>query len=200
MLAEQPIRFSSDFGKPSRMFVRMEAHLEMMLRIASGRLSSRADAEDAVQRCCVRLLEYAAAGKEPRFESDEHHSGYIARAVINECISFHRATKKHVSSASLSVVGEIEEHRLIDSFARGRCPEMSLTYQELLDSLSDDERILMRLYAENYTLEEIKRELGASVSARTIGYRIQACLHRLSSRFGNEAETDLPRNSTKSSE
>ena len=66
---------------------------DRMFRTAVAITGSRADAEDAVQDAFVKLFE-----KQPRFESPEHETAWLAKVTVNLCKSLLRShwRKKNV--------------------------------------------------------------------------------------------------------
>lgn len=132
----------------------------MLLRLASTRLGSPADAEDAVQEVFLRLLSHPV-----EFRSSEHEKAWLIRATLHRATDMlRRAEKKNLP---LEAAGELP------------------TWEKETDAILDAVRELPQKYSsvlylhyyEGYTAKEIGRFLG--LPSATVGTRLARGRERL---------------------
>ena len=125
-------------------------YADMLFRIASLRLSSRADAEDAVQTVFLTYLT-----KRKLFASDEHCKAWLIRVVINLCHNINKRNSARRTESLEVLSGETPAE------------ETSTVLREIM-ALSPHYRDVIYLhYYEGYKLREIARLLRKNES--TVG-------------------------------
>ena len=126
---------------------------DMLLRLAASRLSSAADAEDAVQEAFLYLLEHGVT-----FRDAEHEKAWLIRTTL------HRASnmRKRASARSLPLEEEAVSRAVPDE------------HSELLDAvraLPEKYGAVIHLhYYEGYSMKEIAHILG--IPSATVGTRL----------------------------
>jgi RNA polymerase sigma-70 factor (sigma-E family) len=129
-----------------------EATRRPMLRIAYLLTGSKAQAEEAVQDCFVRVFE--------RWSRIDDPAAYMHRAVVNRCASWHRHR---------AVVRRTQSAVSIDESYKDQPDE----FRDVLDSLPPRRRavVVLRFY-EGLDTAEIARTLGISTGT------VKSTLHR----------------------
>lgn len=138
----------------------VEEYSPSLLRIAMTRLSSPADAEDAVQEVFLRLLTAA-----PRFRDGEHEKAWLIRATLQRAKDIHRAAARRdlpLEEAAETAVTQ-EGH-----------PELLSALQALPEKYS---AVIHLYYYEGYSIQEIARLLG--LPSPTVGTRLSRGRERL---------------------
>ena len=123
-----------------------------MLRMAYLITGSKAQAEEAVQECFVRVFE--------RWRRIDDPAAYMRRAVINRCASWHR--HRAVVRRTQSAVATEESYK-----------DHPDEFRDVLDSLPPRRRavVILRFY-EGLDTAEIARSLGISKGT------VKSTLHR----------------------
>ena len=70
----------------------VEAHADMLLKIALNRVRSMAEAEDIVQSVFLRLMT-----NQPYLKSPEHERAWLIRTAINLCLDYHKSARRRTS-------------------------------------------------------------------------------------------------------
>ena len=126
----------------------VDSYADMILRISSGYVKSRSEAQDI---CQTVFLKYLTAGKE--FDSYQDEKAWIIRITINECknvlkSAFFRRT------VGLEELGDIKDEAITD-----------MGIIEVVDKLPRNYRLSIYLYYyEGYSQKEIADFLGKSES------------------------------------
>jgi len=139
-------------------------------RLVRGR---RALAEDVGQEVFLRLLRYADLS---RLGSGEDFYKYLAKMVENVCRDLIR---KELAAGLTNI--DIEE--IAENLASDASPSDLIENREFIsrieESLSDEDKRLVRLLAEGYKVQEIADRLGLSYSNAGVRiHRIRRQLHK----------------------
>lgn len=138
----------------------VEEYSPSLLRIAMTRLSSPADAEDAVQEVFLRLLTAA-----PRFRDGEHEKAWLIRATLQRATDIRRGAAQRdlpLEEAAETAVTQ-EGH-----------PELLSALQALPEKYS---AVIHLYYYEGYSIQEIAKLLG--LPSPTVGTRLSRGRERL---------------------
>lgn len=136
----------------------VEAYSPMLLRAAMTRVSTPADAEDAVQDVFVRLLT-----KAPRFRDGEHEKAWLLRAALNRASDLRRGRRDDAPLDEALTASAEDEHGSLLSAVRA-LPE---AYSA----------VIHLYYYEGYSIQEIARLLA--LPSPTVGTRLARGRKRL---------------------
>ena len=131
----------------------VQTYSHMLLRLAATRLSSPADAEDAVQEAFLRLLI-----TKPMFRDAEHEKAWLIRTTLQRACDIRRSAAQRnlpLEEAVLTAAPDTEEESLLTAV------------RTLPDKYS---AVIHLFYYEGYSMREISNLLG--VSAATVGTRL----------------------------
>lgn len=138
----------------------VETYSPMLLRLAAARLSSPADAEDAVQEAFLRLLT-----THPVFRDAEHEKAWLIRTTLHRACDIRKSAARRnlpLEEAVLAAAPEAEEGDLLAA----------------VRALPDKYGAVIHLhYYEGYSIGEIANLLG--VPAPTVGTRLARGRERL---------------------
>ena len=124
----------------------VEAYSPMLLRAAMTRVSTPADAEDAVQDVFVRLLT-----KAPRFRDGEHEKAWLLRTTLNRASDLRRGRRDDAPlDEALTVSAEDNDGSLLSAV------------RALPEAYS---AVIHLYYYEGYSAREIGALLGRSEAA-----------------------------------
>ena len=138
----------------------VETYSPMLLRAALTRLSTPADAEDAVQEVFLKVLD-----KSPRFRDGEHAKAWLIRATLNQASDLRR---KRRDDAPLD-----ETIPAADGPGTDRLDLLSA-----VRALPEPYSIVIHLYYyEGYSIKEIARLLA--LPSATVGTRLARGRQRL---------------------
>ena len=136
----------------------VEAYSPMLLRAAMTRVSTPADAEDAVQDVFVRLLT-----KAPRFRDGEHEKAGLLRATLNRASDLRRGRRDDAPlDEALAVSAEDNDGSLLSAV------------RALPEAYS---AVIHLYYYEGYSIQEIARLLA--LPSPTVGTRLARGRKRL---------------------
>ena len=136
----------------------VEAYSPMLLRAAMTRVSTPADAEDAVQDVFVRLLT-----KAPRFRDGEHEKAWLLRATLNRASDLRRGRRDDAPlDEALTVSAEDNDGSLLSAV------------RALPEAYS---AVIHLYYYEGYSIQEIARLLA--LPSPTVGTRLARGRKRL---------------------
>lgn len=133
---------------------------DTLLRIAMTRLSSPADAEDAVQEVFLRLLT-----AKPHFRDGEHEKAWLIRATIHRAVDIRRSRERQNLP--------LEEAEAVAA-PEGRNSELLSAIQALPEKYSS---VIHLYYYEGYSIHEIAKTLG--LPSPTVGTRLSRGRERL---------------------
>lgn len=131
-----------------------------LLRLAMTRLSSPADAEDAVQEVFLRLLT-----ARPHFRDGEHEKAWLIRATIHRSVDIRRSRERQNLP--------LEEAETVSAPTAGGV-ELLSAVQALPEKYSS---VIHLYYYEGYSIQEIAQMLG--LPSPTVGTRLSRGRERL---------------------
>ena len=138
----------------------VETYSPMLLRLAAARLSSPADAEDAVQEAFLRLLT-----ARPVFRDAGHEKAWLIRTTLHRACDIRKSMAQRnlpLEEAAMSAAPEREEGDLLTA----------------VRALPDKYGAVIHLYYyEGYSIQEIANLLGVPVP--TVGTRLARGRERL---------------------
>ncbi len=144
-------------------------HSDTLLRLAMTRLSSPADAEDAVQEVFLRLLT-----AKPRFRDGEHEKAWLIRATLQRVKDICRAKARQ--NVPLEEAGEVA------AAVSEEGVELLSAVQALPEKYST---VIHLYYYEGYSIKEIAMTL--SLPSPTVGTRLARGRERLKQILKEEA-------------
>ena len=165
-----------------RFEILIRPHLDALFRAAYRLARNRADAEDLVQETCVRAYEHIAEPRDPQLVKP-----WLLRVMHNLFIDGVRRAR----IASLASSGDHEEAA---SSAATQSPEESLNTAEREEELhrawlklDRNQRALLALQAEGYSVQEISEITGVDVEA--LNARLYRARRSLARHLAAEHET-----------
>lgn len=123
----------------------VQAHSNMVLRIAYQHLQNRADAEDVVQDVFLRLI------RQPAFADDTHLRAWLIRVTINRCKDIKKSAWRRTT------VPLEQDYPALQ-------PESRQVMEEIFQLPAADRDILYLYYYEKYTLAEIAAMLDKKLN------------------------------------
>lgn len=138
----------------------VETYSPMLLRAALTRLSTPADAEDAVQEVFLKVLD-----RHPRFRDGEHAKAWLIRATLNQASDLRRRRRDDAPlDEALTAQADRTEERLdLLAAVRALPPAYSA--------------VIHLYYYEGYSIKEIARLLA--LPSPTVGTRLARGRQRL---------------------
>lgn len=148
----------------------IETHQAKIFKTCLGFTGNAEEAKDLVQEVCIHLWQ----GLE-KFRQDANISTWIYRVTVNTCLMYKR--KRKVETVALSTIKEMptkkEEASMVEE-------EVKLL-QQFIVALPEKERIIIILYLENLSYEEIAAVTG--ISTNYIGVKINRTKKILTKKF-----------------
>jgi len=157
-------------------------HFDALYRAAMRLTRSRADAEDLVQEVCLRA--FAALD---RLESLEYPRGWLLRVQYRIFVDGARRRLRSpfvATNTTADVDLALSTDPSPEEFAEASLRRQRLT--RVWPQLEPEQRALLALHAEGYTLTELEAMTG--LSANALGVR----LHRARARLGRLMQTESP--------
>lgn len=148
----------------------VEQYSPTLLRLAMTRLSSPADAEDAVQEVFLRLLT-----AKPRFRDGEHEKAWLIRATLQRAGDIRRAAARRDLP--------LEEAQQAAAAFDEEPSQLLSAVQALPEKYS---AVIHLYYYEGYSIKEIAKLLG--LPAPTVGTRLSRGRERLRQMLKEEIE------------
>ncbi len=137
----------------------VETYSPMLLRAALTRVSTPADAEDAVQDVFLQLLV-----KAPRFRDGEHEKAWLLRSTLNRASDLRRGRRDDVPLEEVNAPAtEVPDYGPLLSAVRSLPKAYSA--------------VIHLYYYEGYSIKEIARALA--LPAPTVGTRLARGRQRL---------------------
>jgi len=154
----------------------IEVHQDKIYKTCLGFTGNSEEAKDLLQEVCINLW----LGLE-KFRKDATMSTWIYRVTVNTCLMYKR--KKKVDTVALSAIQElpisVSDNATVDK-------EVKLL-QQFISALPEKERIIIILYLENLSYEEIAEVTG--ISTNYIGVKINRIKKLLTKKFNNFKKT-----------
>jgi len=148
----------------------IELHQDKIYKTCLGFTGNSEEAKDLLQEVCINLW----LGLE-KFRKDATMSTWIYRVTVNTCLMYKR--KKKVDTVALSAIQElpisVSDNATVDK-------EVKLL-QQFISALPEKERIIIILYLENLSYEEIAEVTG--ISTNYIGVKINRIKKLLTKKF-----------------
>ncbi len=133
----------------TRLAAAYDRYADMLFRLALSHTVSREDAEDAVQDVFTKYISAS-----PRFQDDEHERAWLVRVTVNRCHDLvkHGKIRTHESLEDITDLPSEEDTASGVLKAVAELPEKYRT-------------AIVLHYLEGFSVEEVSRMLGASLSA-----------------------------------
>lgn len=151
----------------------IETHQAKIFKTCLGFTGNPEEAKDLVQEVCIHLWQ----GLE-KFRQDANISTWIYRVTVNTCLMYKR--KRKIDTVTLSTIKEMptkkEEASAVEE-------EVKLLKQFIV-ALPEKERIIIILYLENLSYDEIAEVIG--ISSNYIGVKINRIKKLLTKKFKEE--------------
>lgn len=134
-------------------------HQDKIFKTCFGYTGNAEEAKDLVQEVCIHLWR----GLE-KFKGNSSISTWVYRVTVNTCLMYKR--KKKVQTVDLA---SIPEPKVSEKSADQSNQDLK-RLQQFIAALPEKERIIMILYLENLSYEEIAEVTG--ISSNYIGVKI----------------------------
>jgi len=148
----------------------IETHQEKIFKTCLGFTGNSEEAKDLVQEVCIHLWQ----GLE-KFRKEANISTWIYRVTVNTCLMYQR--KRKIDTVALTTIKEMptkkQEASTVDE-------EVKLL-QQFIVALPEKERIIIILYLENLSYDEIAEVTG--ISSNYIGVKINRIKKLLTKKF-----------------
>lgn len=150
----------------------IHTHQDKIYKTCLGFTGNTEEAKDLLQEVCINLW----LGLE-KFRQNANISTWIYRVTVNTCLMYKR--KRKINTVALSTVKElpIEQAEGIDADQKVKL------LQYFISALPEKERIIIILYLENLSYEEIAEVTGISINY--IGVKINRIKKLLTKKFEN---------------
>lgn len=148
----------------------IEVHQDKIYKTCLGFTGNSEEAKDLLQEVCINLW----LGLE-KFRQDATISTWIYRVTVNTCLMHQR--KKKVDTIALSAIKELPTKEKDNLTAE---KEVKLL-QRFITELPEKERIIIILYLESLSYEEIAEVTG--ISTNYIGVKINRIKKILTEKF-----------------
>ena len=150
----------------------IEVHQDKIYKTCLGFTGNSEEAKDLLQEVCINLW----LGLE-KFRKDANISTWIYRVTVNTCLMYKR--KKKVDTVALSAIEELSTKIPDNSTADNKAKLL----QQFITELPEKERIIIILYLENLSYEEIGEVTG--ISTNYIGVKINRIKKLLTKKFND---------------
>ena len=149
----------------------IKTHQDKIFKTCLGFTGNAEEAKDLVQEVCIHLWQ----GLE-KFRQDANISTWIYRVTVNTCLMYKR--KRKVTTIDLSSIQEpkANDENNVDKSAK----DLKLL-QQFIAELPEKERIIIILYLENLSYDEIAEVTG--ISTNYIGVKINRIKKLLTKKF-----------------
>jgi len=147
----------------------IEVHQDKIVKTCLGFTGNGEEAKDLSQEVCINLWR----GLE-KFKGNSSISTWIYRVTVNTCLMYKR--KKKVPIVDLTSIPEPKNVEKVDESNQDL-----KRLQQFIAELPEKERIIMILYLENLSYEEIAEVTG--ISSNYIGVKINRVKKLLTKRF-----------------
>lgn len=149
----------------------IKTHQSKIYKTCLGFTGDSETAKDLLQEVCVNLW----LGLE-KFNGQSTIATWIYRITVNTCLMYQR--KKKITTVDMAT---IQEPKTTDEFTADEPNQDLQLLQRFITELPEKERIIMILYLENLSYEEIAEVIGISINY--IGVKINRIKKNLTKKF-----------------
>ena len=147
----------------------VEKHKEMVFSIALKILHNREDAEEVAQDAFVKAYQSLSG-----FKNEAKFSTWLYRIVYNSAISKVRKKKLELSPLDDSTINNYSDDTMDSNFFLVEEPDQFELLQKALQSLPEDENVIVSLFYQNdNSIEDISAITGLTVA------NVKVKLHRI---------------------
>jgi RNA polymerase sigma-70 factor (ECF subfamily) len=147
----------------------VEKHKEMVFSIALKILHNREDAEEVAQDTFVKAYQSLSG-----FKNEAKFSTWLYRIVYNSAISKVRKKKLELSPLDDSTINNYSDDSMDSNFFLVQEPDQFELLQKALQSLPEDENVIVSLFYQNdHSIEDISAITGLTVA------NVKVKLHRI---------------------
>lgn len=156
----------------------VDKHKEMVFSIALKILHSREDAEEVAQDAFVKAYQSLSG-----FKNEAKFSTWLYRIVYNSAISKIRKKKLELSLLDDSTINNYSEDNVDSNFFLVEEPDQFELLQKALQSLPEDENVIVSLFYQNdNSIEDISAITGLTVA------NVKVKLHRIRKKLYTEMQ------------
>jgi RNA polymerase sigma factor (sigma-70 family) len=156
----------------------VDKHKEMVFSIALKILHSREDAEEVAQDAFVKAYQSLSG-----FKNEAKFSTWLYRIVYNSAISKIRKKKLELSPLDDSTINNYSEDNVNSNFFLVEEPDQFELLQKALQSLPEDENVIVSLFYQNdNSIEDISAITGLTVA------NVKVKLHRIRKKLYTEMQ------------
>jgi len=156
----------------------VEKHKEMVFSIALKILHNREDAEEIAQDVFVKAYQSLA-----NFKNEAKFSTWLYRIVYNTAISKVRKKKIELSPLDESTINNYSDDTSENQFLLSDDPDRFELLQKALQSLPEDENVIVSLFYQNdSSIEDISSVTGLTVA------NVKVKLHRIRKKLYTEMQ------------
>ena len=156
----------------------VEKHKEMVFSIALKILHNREDAEEVAQDAFVKAYQSLSG-----FKNEAKFSTWLYRIVYNSAISKVRKKKLELSPLDDSTINNYSEDTVDSNFYLVEEPDQFELLQKALQSLPEDENVIVSLFYQNdNSIEDISAITGLTVA------NVKVKLHRIRKKLYTEMQ------------
>ena len=156
----------------------VEKHKEMVFSIALKILHNREDAEEVAQDAFVKAYQSLSG-----FKNEAKFSTWLYRIVYNSAISKVRKKKLELSPLDDTTINNYSEDSVDSNFFLVEEPDQFELLQKALQSLPEDENVIVSLFYQNdNSIEDISAITGLTVA------NVKVKLHRIRKKLYTEMQ------------
>src|ERR1035437_6308022 len=156
----------------------VEKHKDMVFSIALKILHSREDAEEVAQDAFVKAYQSLSG-----FKNEAKFSTWLYRIVYNSAISKVRKKKLELSPLDDTTINNYSEDSVDSNFFLVDEPDQFELLQKALQSLPEDENVIVSLFYQNdNSIEDISAITGLTVA------NVKVKLHRIRKKLYTEMQ------------
>ena len=156
----------------------VEKHKEMVFSIALKILHNREDAEEIAQDVFVKAYQSLS-----NFKNEAKFSTWLYRIVYNTAISKVRKKKIELSPLDESTINNYSDETSENQFLLSDDPDRVELLQKALQSLPEDENVIVSLFYQNdSSIEDISAVTGLTVA------NVKVKLHRIRKKLYTEMQ------------
>jgi RNA polymerase sigma-70 factor (ECF subfamily) len=156
----------------------VEKHKELVFSIALKILHNREDAEEVAQDAFVKAYQSLSG-----FKNEAKFSTWLYRIVYNSAISKVRKKKLELSPLDDSTINNYSDDNMDSNFFLVEEPDQFELLQKALQSLPEDENVIVSLFYQNdHSIEDISAITGLTVA------NVKVKLHRIRKKLYTEMQ------------